>query len=83
MTRRGQSPFDSTPRLASRLARGSFEPPSLTDIFGPTQAPISTPSQPSLAKETLLQARDLIIKASLETKDRDEQSRILDLLGVF
>lgn len=85
--RTGQPPFATsrlTPRLAPRLANRGFEPPSsLTNIFGPTQAPLVQSSQPNQVKKTLLQARDLIVQASLQTKDREEQGRILDLLGVF
>jgi hypothetical protein len=81
--RSGQAPLLRA-RLAPHL---SFQPPpSLDDLFGPSHTPTAIPSQPSQAnqvKETLFQARDLIIKASTLTKDREEQGRILDLLGVF
>jgi hypothetical protein len=76
--RSGKEPTPLTSRLASNT---SFAPPTdLNNLFGPTRTPGVAQIQ---AKEALLQARDLILKASLLVKDRDEQSRILDLLGIF
>jgi hypothetical protein len=76
--RLGKEPSSLSSRLAPNAA---FAPPlDLNNLFGPTKLPGVAQIQ---AKEALLQARDLILKASLLVKDRDEQSRILDLLGIF
>ena len=61
--------------------------PDLSDLFSTGQASNSTTlgpnSQLSLAKEALLQARDLIVQAYSLTKNREEQARILDLIKLF
>ena len=41
------------------------------------------PQNSGSAKETLLKARDLILEASLLAETSQEQSKILDLLGIF
>jgi hypothetical protein len=65
--RSGKEPTPLTTRLASNT---SFAPPTdLNNLFGPTRAPGVAQIQ---AKEALLQVRDLILKASLLIKDRDE-----------
>ena len=60
---------------------------SRVELTQPTQSTQSTqPTQPTLstqAKEVILQARDLIIKALSLTKSYDKQSRLLDLIEGF
>jgi hypothetical protein len=52
------------------------------DLSTPT--PITTPlPQTNTSRELILQARDLILKASISTQSRDEQARLLDLLELF
>ena len=85
-TRTGYPPT-YTPNLLPKGSTFNPNPPlDLSNLFGPTQpsTTFSTPStQPSQAKETLLQARDLIVKAYSLSKDREEQARVLDLLELF
>ncbi|KAH8585311.1 hypothetical protein B0O99DRAFT_714823, partial [Bisporella sp. PMI_857] len=47
------------------------------------QARFATLTTTQLARELVLQARDLLIQASLATQLRDEQSKLLDLLEIF
>ena len=83
------SPEQRSSRTGNPPIQFTF-PPDLTDLsdlFGTGQAFNSTTlgpnSQSNQAKEALLQARDLIVKAYSLTKDREEQARILDLIELF
>jgi hypothetical protein len=79
------SPGPSSLRTGHPPIQTHFQPPDLIDLFGTQASTLNTisPTQPSQAKEALLQARDLIVKAYSLTKDREEQTRVLDLLEIF
>jgi hypothetical protein len=71
--RLGKEPAPRSSSTADRLATPNpfAYTANLSHPFGPTRVP-STQNEPSGAKEALLLARDLILKASLLVKDRDE-----------
>lgn len=83
--KRGPPSPDGTPR--HRAFEGTFiAPTQLTGLFGVAQAPKNGPSSTNTANtvmDCLFQARDLILKASLLTKNDTDKTKLLDLLNVF
>ena len=84
---RAQFTFQSSDPIALDLtaepqvgASGANRKRAATPFLGPRKQPRNQNQTP---QSVILEARDLIVLASTLTKDRQEQTRLLDLLAIF
>ena len=86
----GFTPFSSdstaldTSGQFSRIPNRKRGLSSSRDTHAPQpKEPRTQPNQPTTAREAILLARDLVVKAYSLTQSREEQAKLLDLLEVF
>jgi hypothetical protein len=84
-------PLNSTPFSTSNFpatlhrldTRQTKKRAPLTPVDQPNKNPRTTQQPGKTAKAAILEARDLIIQASILASTHEEQSKILDLLEIF